>query len=269
MEKSIRLITLPNLFTVSNMLCGFLAIFQAIQGEFLVAMGFIFLGAFFDFFDGFVARLLKQPSELGKQLDSLADMVTFGVAPGAILFVFLAYLIQDTGSLLEVEAMDIQAAFFTWLKGEGKIGGFFKYLPWLALLIPAFSMLRLAKFNIDTRQSDRFIGLPTPANALFFGSVVVSHFYGEKWMTFLSFDPRLVAGLILLFSFLLISEIPLFALKFKNFKFQGNEVRFVFLGLCVVLIPLLTYSAIAIIVFLYLIFSFVTNYLDKKKTHEV
>lgn len=269
MEKSIRLITIPNLFTASNMLCGFLSIFQAIQGEFLWAAGLIILGAVFDFFDGFMARILKQPSELGKQLDSLADMITFGAAPGAMLLVFLAYSIQDPSTLFVPESIDIQNAFFQWLQGNSSVKGWMVCLPWTALLVPVFSMLRLAKFNIDTRQSDRFIGVPTPANALFFSSIIVSQFHGGKWMSLFLYEPITLVGFVILFSFLLISEIPLFALKFKNFKFQGNEVRFVFLALSALLIPLLTYSAIAIIVFLYLIFSFVTNYLDKKKTHEV
>lgn len=268
MEKSIRLITLPNLFTVSNMLCGFMAIFQSIQGEFLGAAALIILGAVFDFFDGFLARLLKQPSELGKQLDSLADMVTFGAAPGAMMFVFLAFVASKPSGLLLPDPADIQSTFFAWLSNDST-DGFLRFLPWTALLIPAFSMLRLAKFNIDTRQSDRFIGLPTPANALFFSSLIVSQFYGNEWPRFLVQQPLVLLILVLLFSILLISEIPLFALKFKNFKFAGNEVRFVFLGLSALLIPVLTYSAIAIIVFLYLIFSFSTNYLDKKKTHEV
>jgi len=167
-----------------------------------MALLFIILGAVFDFFDGMTARVLGVSSPIGKELDSLADDVTFGVAPASIMFWFLG--VVDYPSFLE------------GLRG---------IIPFFAFIISAFSALRLAKFNLDTRQTTSFIGLPTPANALFWGSLVVGF---ETQMTYSLYSlPLLIIGIVIS-SWLLVAEIPMFALKFKHWGFKGNEIKYGF-----------------------------------------
>ena len=192
-------------------------------------MLFIIIGAVFDFFDGMVARLLNVSSPIGKELDSLADVITFGAAPSAIIF-----------SQLYVMSYPV---FLEPLRD---------YLPYTAFIIAAFSALRLAKFNLDERQALGFIGLPTPANALFWGSLLVG--VGEKletrpWVLYF-----LLAG-ILISSWLLVSEIPMFALKFKHWSFKGNEVKYLFLITCCPLVVIFGISSFAIIIAWYVILS--------------
>ena len=192
-------------------------------------MLFIIIGAVFDFFDGMVARLLNVSSPIGKELDSLADVITFGAAPSAIIF-----------SQLYVMSYPV---FLEPLRD---------YLPYTAFIMAAFSALRLAKFNLDKRQALGFIGLPTPANALFWGSLLVG--VGEKletrpWVLYF-----LLAG-ILISSWLLVSEIPMFALKFKHWSFKGNEVKYLFLITCCPLVVIFGISSFAIIIAWYVILS--------------
>ena len=192
-------------------------------------MLFIIIGAVFDFFDGMVARLLNVSSPIGKELDSLADVITLGAAPSAIIF-----------SQLYVMSYPV---FLEPLRD---------YLPYTAFIIAAFSALRLAKFNLDERQALGFIGLPTPANALFWGSLLVG--VGEKletrpWVLYF-----LLAG-ILISSWLLVSEIPMFALKFKHWSFKGNEVKYLFLITCCPLVVIFGISSFAIIIAWYVILS--------------
>lgn len=215
---------LPNFLTICNLLCGCIGIVLVFDGELFYATYLIWLAAVFDFFDGFVARWLKAYSDIGKELDSLADMVTFGALPAFIMF----HLLND--------------AF-----GES-------YLPWLAFAIAAFSALRLAKFNIDTRQSDSFIGLPTPANGLFISALP---FVLEQQNSLANFvaNGYVLLAITIIFSLLLVAELRLFALKFKNMSWQDNKVRFVFIALCMVLIPLFQISAIPLIILLYIIMS--------------
>lgn len=187
------------------------------------------IGAVFDFFDGMVARLLNVSSPIGKELDSLADVITFGAAPSAIIF-----------SQLYVMSYPV---FLEPLRD---------YLPYTAFIMAAFSALRLAKFNLDKRQALGFIGLPTPANALFWGSLLVG--VGEKletrpWVLYF-----LLAG-ILISSWLLVSEIPMFALKFKHWSFKGNEVKYLFLITCCPLVVIFGISSFAIIIAWYVILS--------------
>ena len=196
---------IPNTITCCNLICGCIAIVFALQLNTQMALLFIILGAVFDFFDGMSARLLGVSSNIGKELDSLADDVTFGVAPSAMIFVELSVL--DYPSFLN----DIPFAI--------------TLLPYLAFIVAAFSAVRLAKFNIDTRQTTSFIGLPTPANALFWGSLIVGIaplLEQYKW-----FMPLMVLG-IFVSSWLLVAEIPMFALKFKHWGFKGNEVKYGF-----------------------------------------
>ncbi len=189
--------------TCCNLISGCIATVFAICGVPEIALLFIILGAVFDFFDGMTARLLHVSSEIGKELDSLADDITFGVAPASILFWYLNVI--DYPSFLE-ELRD--------------------FIPFVAFIISAFSALRLAKFNLDTRQTTSFIGLPTPANALFWGSLVVG--FGEQMAYSTLTLPILLIG-VFVSSWLLVAEIPMFALKFKQWGFKGNEIKYCFI----------------------------------------
>lgn len=282
---------IPNLFTATNMLCGVIAIVLALAGRIDVAPYFIFLGAILDFFDGFLARILNQQSELGKQLDSLADMITFGLAPGIIMMVLMIFQMYpiDGDKTAEISAIETlyRIDFQTHeiaVRFHFAIAHFWSqvthfqlraFLPFVALIIPFFSLFRLAKFNIDTRQSESFIGLPTPANTLFFMVFpLVLSLYGAKtgWehdLIFWVIRPAVLIPILVLMSLLLVAELPLFALKFKSFKWSGNEIRFVFLISCGILIPSLWVWSIPIIVLLYLLLSFFYNIIRKNRTHEI
>jgi CDP-diacylglycerol--serine O-phosphatidyltransferase len=187
---------IPNAITCSNLVSGCIAVVFALSGNTTMALLWIIIGAGFDFFDGMSARLLGVSSPIGKELDSLADVVTFGVAPSCIIFSFLAGIHQH-----------------------------FLLLPFVAFIMAAFSALRLAKFNLDERQSTSFIGLPTPANALFWGSLINSL---GNW---LESSPYYIGGVVVMVfvsSYLLVAELPLFALKFKHWGWKGNEVKYIF-----------------------------------------
>lgn len=222
---------IPNAITCCNLFSGCIAIVMAFNGAFDLAMGFIVLGAVFDFFDGMVARLLRVSSPLGVQMDSLADDITFGIAPATIVFNYMNDVLYYPGYL----------------------GCFSEIIPYMAFLIAVFSACRLAKFNVDTRQTNTFIGLPTPANALFWSSLVTG---AGHWIFNLNAGWVLMIGLILLSSYLLVSEIPMFSLKFKNFSWRCNKTRYVFL---VVALPMLVlgYLAPVAIIAWYLLLSVV------------
>lgn len=224
---------IPNTVTCCNLLSGCVAIVMAHQGCYQAALGFIVLGAIFDFFDGLLARALKAYSPLGKELDSLADDVTFGVAPAMMVF-----------SLMH------EVALPAWL---APVAGL---LPYAAFLIAAFSALRLAKFNIDTRQTTSFIGLPTPANALFWGSLIVGahDFLVADTLAFLY-----LIILVLLTSWLLVAEIPMFSLKFKNLSWHDNKVQFIFLLGCIPLVLFLQLAGLAAVIIWYALLSLLTQ----------
>jgi CDP-diacylglycerol--serine O-phosphatidyltransferase len=205
---------------------------MAFSGKFESAMLFIVLGAVFDFFDGMVARLLGVSSPLGVQMDSLADDVTFGLAPATVIFSFMKLL--DYPEFL---------------------GDVAKALPYFAFLIAVFSACRLAKFNIDTRQTTSFIGLPTPANALFWSSLIVG---GEKWLLETENSWILILALIFLFSYFLVSEIPMFSMKFKNLSWKSNKTRYIFL-LGSLPMFILGYLAPVAIISWYLVFSVISS----------
>lgn len=275
---------IPNLFTAGNMLCGVMAIFFALSGRIDFSAYCVFGGAFLDYFDGFLARLLKQQGELGKQLDSLADMITFGVAPGMIMMVVLAYATTDMtfwhgqvpeGMVVLKDTMihpmeeTIADAFFRW-QSDVLDWKNVNWIPFAALIIPFFSMFRLAKFNIDTRQSESFIGLPTPANTIFYTAfplLLMQYGNATGWehdLIQLCVRPEVLIPVIVIMSLMLVAELPLFALKFKSFGWKGNEIRYLFLISCGLLIPLLLIWSIPIIVLLYLLFSFIQNIIRKK-----
>jgi len=283
-----RMFNIPNLFTAANLMCGVLAIFLSFSGHLAIAPYFIFLGAVLDFFDGFLARLLNQQGELGKQLDSLADMVTFGLAPGVIMMQVLIAMTICTGigpcmdegfQVYTIADKDytVVVTFNIWIE-QFFTGEQYNFIPLFALLIPFFSMFRLAKFNIDTRQSESFIGLPTPANTIFFCAfpLLLSQFSQTTgwqhdlimWLV----QPVVLVPIIIVMSLLLVAEIPLFALKFKTFKWKGNEIRYLFLISCAILIPSLLVWSIPIIILLYLLLSIINNVRksgQQNKKHEI
>ena len=220
---------IPNSITCCNLISGCIATGFAFAGNIKVALLLIIIGAVFDFFDGMLARLLNVSSPIGKQLDSLADVITFGLAPSTIIFSQLHVMSYPT--------------FLEPLRD---------YLPYAAFIMAAFSALRLAKFNLDERQALGFIGLPTPANALFWGSLLVG--VGEKLETRPWALYFILAG-VLISSWLLVSEIPMFALKFKHWSFKGNEVKYLFLITCCPLVFIFGISSFAIIIAWYVILS--------------
>jgi CDP-diacylglycerol--serine O-phosphatidyltransferase len=232
---------IPNTLTVFNLLCGLISITLTFEGNFVYASLFIFIAAVFDYLDGNAARLLKAYSELGKQLDSLADVVSFGVAPGIMIFQMIN--LQCAGSCNALERMHIT--------------------PYFALLIPVCSALRLAKFNIDTRQEVNFIGLPTPANALFFASIPLVLFVQPDMFSLVKVDflvtffsnTRVLTILAVFFSYLLISDFKIFSMKIKSMAWEGNQLRFIFLALSLLLFILFSLSAIPMIIVLYVLIS--------------
>ena len=230
---------IPNTLTCCNLVSGCVATVFALGGQLGLALMFIVIGAVFDFFDGMSARLLGVSSPIGKELDSLADCVTFGVAPATIVF-------------FELSVLD----YPQWLEPLRGV------LPFFAYVMAAFSALRLAKFNLDERQAMGFIGLPTPANALFWGSLVVGMGYVLESSPYTVFA---VLALVVVSSLVMVSELPMFALKFKHWGWSGNELRYVFIVSCVPLLAVFRLSAFAIIVAWYVLLSIYANHKDRKK----
>ena len=224
---------IPNTITCCNLLSGCVAATYAFEGVYPLAFVFIIAGAVFDFFDGLSARALGVSSPIGKELDSLADVVTFGFAPAAMVFSWLRECADAH--------LDMLAAFV---------------VPFAAFLLVAFSALRLAKFNVDERQTTSFIGLPTPANALFWGAIVLgSHDivvaapYG--WIAVLS--------LVVLFSYLLVAEIPMFSLKLKNLSWKANRITYIFLLVSLILLIFLGFNGLSAVIGWYIILSVLTQ----------
>lgn len=225
MRKIISMI--PNTITIMNLLCGCMAVLHAFSGDLETSFILVIAAAVFDFLDGFAARLLKAYSDIGKELDSLADMVSFGLAPSAVAYTMGA--------------------------------------EHLAFIIAAFSALRLAKFNIDTRQTTEFIGLPTPANALLFTSMgwiaatesssVLASVFTNQWV---------LISLIVVFSLLLVSEIRMFSLKFKSYKFRDNCVVYSFLMASLAAIICFWVSSLPFIIVCYVLISVVAHFGRKR-----
>jgi len=225
---------IPNTITCCNLISGCIATYWAFCGIYDTALLFIIIGAVFDFFDGMSARLLGVSSPIGKELDSLADDITFGFAPSAIVFDFLKQGVAE--------------------------------LPWhcliyAAFIMAAFSALRLAKFNLDERQALGFIGLPTPANALFWGALIVG---AGDWISTLPYAPCIILLGTFISCYLLIAEIPMFALKFKHWGWKGNEIKYIFILSCIPLLLLLGVSGIAIIIAWYILLSIITTKTNSK-----
>ncbi|MCK9617559.1 MAG: CDP-alcohol phosphatidyltransferase family protein [Lentimicrobiaceae bacterium] len=233
---------IPNAITAMNLLCGCIAVFFAFINPQISAL-FIVLAAIFDFFDGMVARLLHVKSAIGKELDSLADIVSFGVAPGFILF----GLIDQSQELQFFIPFENIAPFIHQLN----------ILPFVAFAIPVFSGLRLAKFNVDTRQEEAFIGLPTPACALMILSLpMMERYTPEIFYAFFS-NTYVLLVLTVIFSFLLVAPLRLFSLKFKGFGWKNNEIRWAFLLVSLLLIIVLQFLAIPVILLVYIILSII------------
>jgi CDP-diacylglycerol--serine O-phosphatidyltransferase len=229
---------IPNTITLLNLFCGCIALVFVSKDQFEMAFFFVCLGIFLDFFDGFFARLFQVSGPLGLQLDSLADMVTSGVVPGYVMF----KMMQNSSVAMNE--------------------GYLQFFPFLGFIITLGSCMRLAKFNIDTRQTDSFIGLPTPANALFIlslplvleyyseGSLIVLEILTEKW----------VLLLISLFSaYILNAEIPLFSLKIKKFNFKDNALQLIFLIISVFLLLFLQYLGVTLVIVFYVLLSVLNN----------
>lgn len=296
---------IPHLFTLGNLLCGCLAIKYAFEWDLVMAAYLVGIAAVLDFFDGFLARLLKVSGDLGKQLDSLADIVSFGVVPGMVMF-------QMIKLSLIFQYKDISS---------GDTVLYHETFPLIAFFIPLFSALRLAKFNIDSRQTDSFIGLPTPANAIFIVSIPLIlyfhldyHFHHLKpisgmmdsnhllhtnidlilftdgsqgWTIYpplsatedflsvrdLSLTEILIDSLLtnsifliiitIIFSLLLVSNLPLFALKFKNFGWVDNKIRYIFVVISLAMLIILQLVAIPFIILLYIVLSVLNHYIFK------
>lgn len=225
--------SLPNGLTCCNLISGCIAVSYALGGDAQTALLFIIIGAVFDFFDGFTARALKVSSPIGKELDSLADDITFGFAPSAIAFMMLK-----------------QCAVPDSLLGAQKI------YPYAAFVMAAFSALRLAKFNLDERQTSSFIGMPTPANALFWGALACSV---NAELLASSAAAYIIILMVFGSSALLVSEIPMFALKFKNYSWKDNKVKYIFLALSLAVIIPFGIGGLAIAILLYLMLSLLTE----------
>jgi CDP-diacylglycerol--serine O-phosphatidyltransferase len=232
---------IPNLITLLNLFSGCIALVYASQENFEMAFFFVCLGIFFDFFDGFFARLFNVSSPLGLQLDSLADMVTSGVVPGFVMFKMLTNSVNSDPSLI--------------------------YLPYFGFIITLGSCYRLANFNIDTRQTDSFIGLPTPANAIFIlslplilkntDSLILLELLTNSWV---------LLFVTLVSSFILNAEIPLFALKIKKFNFKDNALQIVFLLISLLLLAVFKFSGVALIIVFYVMLSMIINRIKINKS---
>lgn len=241
---------IPNTITCLNLLSGCTAILLAMEGYLVGASILIFVASIFDFSDGLAARVLHAYSPMGKELDSMADMISFGFAPGVIALAYLKAAILGSASAAIVPA---ELSYPQWA------------LLLSAFIIPIFSALRLAKFNIDTRQSTSFIGVPTPANAMFWASLpLVMHFGNypsiEAWLA----NPFVLLAAILLTSYMLVTEIPMFALKVKSLAWKENQLRYLFLITLVVIAILLKWLVVPLILFVYILFSLIDNLIHKK-----
>ena len=246
---------IPNLITLLNLLSGTIAVYFAVKEQLVLAAFFVFLGIFLDFFDGLVALLLNVQLELGKQLDSLADVVTSGVVPGIIMLQLIMKSLHTNW------LNDLSCEIGNWITFEEY---HLHWLPFVGLLFTLAAAYRLAKFNIDERQTSSFIGLPTPAAALVVLSLPLILVYGtNEFATNLIENSWFLVGLTLFLSFLMNAEIPLFSLKFKEYSWATNKVKYVFLALAGLLIILLQVIAIPLVILLYVLMSFLNNYTQK------
>jgi len=234
---------IPNVITLLNLLSGLIALVYAFDDNLQMAFFWVCLGIFFDFWDGFAARVLKVSSPLGVQLDSLADMVTSGVVPGVVMYQMLVHIQEN------YEQYTITEDTF-----------YMKLVPFIGFVITLGACMRLAKFNIDTRQTDSFIGLPTPANALFILSIPLIMNTTESDFVFNFFsNPYVLVGISLFSAFIMNAELPLFSLKTKNKNLSDNKLTLLFLGICALLLLFFRFEAIPLIIIFYIILSVILN----------
>lgn len=244
---------IPNAITSANLFCGVAAIYFASISAIHVAAILVIAGAVFDFFDGMSARLLKSDSKIGKDLDSLADVVSFGVAPVFIYINLCKVVWVKSGTVINPEALFSDLTIlehFWWVFAA-------------LMLIAVFSAIRLAIFNNDTRQTTSFIGLPTPANGLLIISfALIWNFQNASFPNWLV-EPWFVVLFSIVSCFMLVMPLPLFALKFKQWGFKGNEVRYLFLLTSAILLVVLQFVAIPLIIILYILLSLILNFAKK------
>ncbi len=233
---------IPNAVTLINLFCGCCALVCVFKELFVVAFYFLLLSGFADYIDGMLARILNVKSPVGKELDSLADMVSFGVVPGAIVYVLLTKSPVDAENNFDI-----------------------KWWALAGFVISVFAGLRLAKFNVDERQSEEFIGLNTPACTMFFTGLMLIYDSDAAGLADFIIQPVLLYGLVVVFSVLLVAELPMFSFKFKKLQWQGNETRITFVILAVLLLIFLKEIAFSLIVLLYILYS-LTRYFIFKKT---
>lgn len=232
--------SIPNILTASNLFCGCIAVMYVFLGQADMCAYFILAALIMDFLDGFVARMLKVSSPVGKELDSLADMVGFGLVPGLILTRMLAESQGMAFPSTEISSTNL------WV--------------FSGLLVTIFSALRLAKFNLDERQSDAFYGLPTPANTILILALwLISSYWANNWMAGPLSNPWVLLGTTLFSSYILVADVRLIALKFKNFGLEGNIARFILIGLSIILLASLQIPGIPLIILLYLLLSMLDN----------
>lgn len=233
----------PNTITAMNLVCGSLSVFFAVDGQLGWASVFIFAAAVFDFLDGFSARLLKAYSSIGKELDSLADTVSFGLAPAAIVFTMLELTLFGENQPIH----EIEANWSQWI------------VLFTSLVIPVAGAFRLAKFNTDDRQSEQFLGMPIPANAIFFASLglILELGTNQSILPFILNKYVLISS-VFICSFLMVSELPMFNLKFKSLKLKENALRFLFLGVTVLMLVFLQVYALPLIIIWYVLLSVIS-----------
>jgi len=244
---------IPNTITSLNLISGIFAIFFAVEGKIEIAALFILAASVFDFLDGMSARLLKSYSEIGAQMDSLSDLVSFGIAPAAILFgIYRMSFFGIMGINITLPLIYIT---------------FFQYVFLISvILIPVAGAFRLAKFNTDDSQSESFKGLPIPANAIFFASLALVLVYGKiEGINNIITNSYFLLICTILFSWLMVSNIPMFSLKFKSLKWKGNQTRISFLILCVILFIILNLYSISFMIISYLAISIFNNTRQTKK----
>jgi CDP-diacylglycerol---serine O-phosphatidyltransferase len=243
-ENSSIFFWVPNAITSMNLVCGSLAVFFAVDGQLGWAAIFIFSASVFDFLDGFAARFLKAYSVIGKELDSLADMVSFGLAPAAIVFTMLEFTLFGKNQQMQ----EIEANWSQWLT------------LYSSLVIPIAGAFRLAKFNTDDRQSEQFLGMPIPANAIYFASLALILELGtNQSIVPIILNKYTILASIYICSFLMVSELPMFNLKFKNVKLKENALRYFFLITCIALFAFLNIYAIPLIIIWYVILSLISH----------
>ncbi len=250
---------IPNLLTLLNLLSGTIAVYFAVKEAFVIAAAFVFLGIFFDFFDGFAARLFNVQGELGKQLDSLADVVTSGVVPGIVLFQLISRSVEN-------ETWENAVKSVLKLGNEHHFTSTF-FISLIGLLFTLGAAYRLAKFNIDDRQTNSFIGLPTPAAAMVVMSLpLILNYSNNEFVSAIIQNVWFLIGLAILLCYLMNAEILLFALKFKDYSWKMNKIKYLFILFTAVLSVLFQFIAIPIVILLYVLMSTVENKLIKNAT---